>query len=649
MIGKQVLVDGKPATIIGVAPEEFHGTSFALNMDAYLPMSMAAPDDPNMWTSRDDRQWMVMGRLKPGVPISQAQSSINLIAARLAGEYPATEKGINIQVVSERLSHPVPMPNNIVAVIAGLFLSLAVVVQLLACVNVANILLVRATARESEMAIRTAMGASRARLITQVLLESMLLAMFGAVVGIALGTSATHWLADLRLASFIPVTLDFGLDWRVLAYAIAAALCTGMVVGLWPALRVARCNVNQALREGGRSGSAGAARHRVRSILVGAQMAGSLVLLIIAGLFTRSLQAVQHMYLGFEPDHLLNVILDPHEIGYDQARTNAFYKELEDRARALPGVQSASLAYSVPMGNYSTGDAIKIEGHPTPIGQQPPVIMNNFVDAGYFETMKIPLLRGRAFTDFDNETSPHVAVVNQTMAAQFWSNQDAIGKRFEAKGSFWQVVGIAQNGKYAFIGEDARPFFYLPLKQSFVSMRVLQIRTSMVPQALIAEVQQVIKSLDPGLPTFSLLTMNDSLAGANGFMIFRMGAVLASCIGGLGLIMAAVGVYGVVAFAATQRTREIGIRVALGATRGQVLKLVLRQGLWVIAAGAALGVLATAGITRGIANLLVGVSATDPLTFIAATLFLAVVALYACYVPARRAMKVDPMVALRYE
>jgi macrolide transport system ATP-binding/permease protein len=649
VIGKQVLVDGKPATIIGVAPEEFHGTSFALNLDVYLPMSMAAPDDPNMRTSRDDRQWIVMGRLKPGVPIPQAQSSISLIAARLAGEYPATEKGINIQVVSERLSHPVPMPNNIVAVIAGLFLSLAVVVQLLACVNVANILLVRATARESEMAIRSAMGASRARLITQVLMESMLLAMFGAVVGIALGTSATRWMADLPLASFVPVTLDFGIDWRVLTYSIAAALCTGVVVGLWPALRAARCNVNQALREGGRSGSAGVARHRVRSILVGAQMAGSLVLLIIAGLFTRSLQAVQHMYLGFEPDHLLNVILDPHEIGYDQARTNAFYKELEDQARALPGVESASLAYSVPMGNYSTGDAIQIEGHPTPIGQQPPVIVNNFVDAGYFETMKIPLQRGRAFTDFDNETSPHVAVVNQTMAAQFWPNQDAIGKRFEAKGSFWQVVGIAQNGKYAFIGEDARPFFYLPLKQRFVSMRVLQIRTSMAPQALIASVQQVIKSLDPGLPIFSLRTMNDSLGGANGFMIFRMGALLASCIGGLGLIMAAVGVYGVVAFAATQRTREIGIRVALGATRGQVLKLVLRQGLWVIAAGAALGVVATVGVTRGIANLLIGVSATDPLTFIAATLFLTVVALYACYVPARRAMKLDPMVALRYE
>ena len=649
VIGKQVLVDGKSATILGVTPKEFRGTSFALNMDAYLPMSMAAPDDPNMWTSRNDRQWMVMGRLKPGISFAQAQSSISLITARLASEYPATEKGISIRVISERLSHPVPLPNNIVAVVAGLFLSLAIVVLLLACVNVANILLVRATARESEMAIRTAMGASRARLVTQVLMESVLLAMLGAMVGTALGTSATHWIADLRLASFVPITLDFGLDWRVLAYTLGAALCTGALVGIWPALRVARSNVNQSLREGGRSASSGAARHRVRSILVGAQMAGSLILLIIAGLFARSLQSVQRMYLGFQPDHLMNVILDPHEIGYDQARTNAFYKEFEDRARALPGVQSASLAYSVPMGNYSAGDLIKVEAHAMPPGQQPPIIMNNIVDPAYFETMKIPLLRGRGFTDFDNETSTRVAIVNQTMAEQFWPNEDPIGKRFETKGALWQVVGIAQNGKYGVIGEDARPFFYLPLKQSFMSMRVLQIRTSIAPEALIAPVQQVIKSLDPGLPIFSLLTMNDSLAGANGFMIFRVGARLASCIGGLGLIMAAVGVYGVVAFAASQRTREIGIRVALGATRAQVLKLVLRQGVWVVMAGAALGLIATIGISRGIANLLVGVSATDPLTFIAATVFLIAVALYACYVPAKRALKVDPMVALRYE
>jgi len=355
------------------------------------------------------------------------------------------------------------------------------------------------------------------------------------------------------------------------------------------------------------------------------------------------------MYLGFQPDDLLNVILDPHEIGYDQARTTAFYTGLKDRVRALPGVQAVSVAYDVPMGDYEWSDPVKVTDHPLQPGQQPPTVLDNFVDSDYFATMKIPLLRGRGFTEFDNETSTHVAVINRTMAQQFWPNEDPIGKQFDAKGSTWQVVGIAQNGKYALLGEDQRPFFYLPLKQNFVSMRTLEIRTSVDPSALAAPVEQVIKSLDPGLPTFAVITMDESLAGANGFLIFRIGALLASCIGGLGLIMAAVGIYGVVAFAASQRTREIGIRVALGATRGQVLKLVLRQGLWVVIAGTALGILATIGVSHGIGSLLVGISATDPLTFFAATLFLITVALCACYVPARRAMKTDPMVALRYE
>ena len=648
-IGKHVLVDGKPATIIGVAPKEFHGTSFALDMNAYMPMSMRGMQDPSMWTSRDDRQWIVMGRLKPGVSISQAQSALSLISARLASTYPATEKGISMQVISERLSHPVPLPNNMVEIIAALFLSLAVIVLLLACVNVANILLMRATAREGEMAIRSAMGASRARLITQVLVESILLASLGATAGLALGALATRSIANFPVPSFVPISLDLSLDWRVLAYTISAALLTGVVVGLWPSVRVARSNVNQTLREGGRSGSSGRARHRMRSVLVGAQMTGSLMLLIVAGLFARSLQRVQNMYLGFEPDHLLNVILDPHEIGYDQARTTTFYDELKERARVLPGVQSVSLAYDVPMGDNLWSDQIKVEDQALQPGEQPPIIMDNFVDQDYFQTMKIPLLRGRGITELDNESSTHVAVINQTMAQRFWPNQDAIGKQFETRGSTWQVVGIARNGKYSLIGEDERPFFYLPLKQNFFSMRTLEIRTSVDPDALAVSVQQVIKSLEPGLPIFAVVTMHDSLAGTNGFLIFRIGALLASCIGGLGLIMAAVGVYGVVAFAASQRTREIGIRVALGATRAQVLKLVLRQGIWIVAAGAALGILITFGVSRGIANLLVGVSATDPLTFFVATLFLVAVALYACYVPARRAMKVDPMVALRYE
>ena len=648
-IGKHVLVDGKPATIIGVVPKEFHGTSFALDMNAYMPMSISGMQDPSMWTSRDDRQWIVLGRLKPGVSISQAQSAVSLVSARLASAYPATEKGISMQVISERLSHPVPLPNNMVEIIAALFLSLAVIVLLLACVNVANILLMRATAREGEMAIRSAMGASRARLITQVLVESILLATLGAAAGLALGALATRSIANFPVRSSIPISLDLSLDWRVLAYTIFAALLTGVVVGLWPAVRVARSNVNQTLREGGRSGSSGVARHRIRNVLVGAQMAGSLTLLIIAGLFARSLERVQNMYLGFEPDHVLNVILDPHEIGYDPARTTIFYDELKERVRLLPGVQSVSLAYDVPLGDNLWSDQITVEDHPLLPGEQPPIIMDNFVDQDYFQTMKIPLLRGRGITEFDSERSTHVAVINQTMAQRFWPNEDAIGKQFVTRGSTWQVVGITQNGKYGLIGEDERPFFYLPLKQNFYSMRTLEIRASVDPESLAAPVGQVIKSLEPGLPIFAVVTMRDSLAGANGFLIFRIGALLASCIGTLGLIMAAVGVYGVVAFAASQRTREIGIRVALGATRAQVLKLVLRQGIWIVATGAVLGILITFGVSRGISNLLVGVSATDPLTFVVATLFLVAVALYACYVPARRAMKVDPMVALRYE
>ena len=649
VIGRHVRVDGKPATIIGVAPKEFQGTSFGVNMDAYLPLSMAAADDPSMWTSRDDRRWMVMGRLKPGTSLSQAQSSMSLIMARLASQYPATDKGIQLRVIPERLSRPVPLPNNIVLVIAGLFLSLAVVVLLLACINVANILLVRATTRQTEMAIRTAMGASRARLFGLILIESTLLALFGAAAGMILGRWATRGIMDLRLASFLPVSLDLGVDWRVLSYALASTACAGLLVGLWPALHIARSNLNQALRGGGRPGATGSPGHRLRSLLVGAQITASLMLLIVAGLFARSLRSVRGLDLGFQPDHLLNVILDPHEIGYDQGRTASFYQNLEDRVRALPGVLSASTAFSVPMGSYSSGDAVTIEGHPTPAGQPPPVIMENFVDPAYFQTMKIPLLRGRSFTDFDGQPAPHVAIVNQTMADRFWPNEDPTGRRFQTESTWWQVVGVAQNGRYGFMAESARPFFYLPLKQHFVSMRVLEIRTSIAPEALIAPVQQVIKELEPDLPIFSVRTMSESLAGANGFMIFRMGARIASWIGLMGLMLAVIGVYGVVAFAASQRTREIGIRVALGATRAQVLRLVLGQGMWVIVGGAALGLLVTLAISRGIANLLVGISATDPLTFLSATLLLLTVALCACYIPARRAMKVDPMAALRYE
>jgi predicted permease len=653
IVGKQALIDGQEATIIGVTPKGFQGTQFALNLDGYIPLNMLpAQDAATTWSDRSDRGLSVFGRLKPGVSLKQAQSSLNVVMTRLAEQYPATDKGVTIRMVPERLARPQPFPNNIVPFIAGIFLVLAALVLLLACMNVANILLVRATMRQREMAIRAAMGANRWRLIRQMLTESVLLSLFGGIGGLTLGVWASTAVATLFPAGRIPIRLNFGFDWRVFAYAMAAALFTGAIVGLWPALRAGRADVNSVLQSGGRSDTAGTGRHRLRSVLVVAQVAGSLVLLIVAGLFVRSLMRAQHAYLGFDADHVLNLTLDPREVGYDETRTKTFYHDLEAKVRALPGVQSASLAYSVPMGPVQDGSLIYVEGQPPTPGQPPPVVIYNHVDEPYFDTMRIPLLRGRAFRENDNDKAPLVAVVNQTMALQFWPNQDPIGKRFSLKsanGPFVEVVGIAADGKYIFIGWDKKPFFFVPLAQDYAPYRTLQVRSSLPPESMIAQMQNEVRALDPNMPVSDVETMRESLSGANGFFIFQVGATLAAAMGLLGLTLAVVGVYGVVSFAASQRTREIGIRMALGAGRHDILQLVLQQGLALVIAGVVSGTVLAWALTRSMATILVGVSPTDALTYLTATLLLAAIGFWACYAPARRAMKLDPMVALRYE
>jgi predicted permease len=423
-------------------------------------------------------------------------------------------------------------------------------------------------------------------------------------------------------------------------------------LGVWPAVRAGRADVNSVLHGAGRSDTAGVSRHRVRSVLVVAQVCGSLVLLIVAGLFVRSLAGAQHAYLGFQPDHVLNVVLDPKEVGYDATRAKTFYRDLESRVGALPGVQSASLAYSVPMGTVNNGSSIYIEGHPLTPGQQPPVVSFNRVDAPYFSTMRVPVLRGRAFRENDDEKAPLVAIVNQTMANEFWPNEDPIGKRFSTKsatGPFAEVVGVTGDGKYVFMGWDHERYFYVPTAQDFTFYRTLQLRSSVPPETLIAQVQNTIRALDPNMPISDVRTMQQSLTGPNGFFIFRIGAILAAAMGILGLTLAVVGVYGVVSFAASQRTHEIGIRMALGADRTAILRLVLRQGLVLVMAGVLSGVLLAWALTRSMATLLIGVSPTDALTFATATLLLGGIGLWACYAPARRAMALDPMVALRYE
>jgi predicted permease len=379
---------------------------------------------------------------------------------------------------------------------------------------------------------------------------------------------------------------------------------------------------------------------------------GSLMLLIVAGLFVRSLWNAQRAYLGFDPNQLVNVSLDPKEVGYDQVHAESFYRDLEAKVRELPGVQSASLAFSVPMGMVSDGKAVYVEGQTLEPGRQAPVVMYNHVDKPYFDTMRIPLLRGRVFRENDDAKAPLVAIVNQSMAHQFWPGQDPVGKRFSVKGAtgpFVEIVGLTGDGKYTFMGWSKEPYFYVPALQDYTSYRTLQIRSASPSEPLIAQVQNQVRALDANMPISDAGTMRQSLAGGNGFFIFRVGAILAAAIGILGLILAVVGVYGVVSFSASQRTREIGIRMAVGASRLDILRLVLRQGLVLVIGGVFCGVLLALALTRSMGTLLIGVNPSDALTFVTATVLLGGIGLWACYAPARRAMKLDPMAALRYE
>jgi predicted permease len=659
VIGKQVRVNGKEATIIGVVPKQFMGSLSLTEMDMYMPLSNGAfleQVTSNPMTDRNAPVIRVLARLKPGVSFSKAQASVNVIAARLAKQYPFTDAGVTVKVYREQLSRPQPLGNNIVAVAASFFLILGVLLLLLACMNVANVLLARATVRQREMGLRSALGAGRGRLLRQMLTETLMLGLLGGLLGVILGEWANPGDVSKIASSSLPTRLDYSFDWHVFAYTLAATLFTGVFVGLWPALRASRTDLNSILQEGGRSDTAGVGRHRLRSALVVAQVAGSLMLLIIAGLFTRSLRHAETMYLGFEPDHVLNLTVNPQEIGYDEARTNEFYRRLEDRALALPGVRSVSLAFGVPMGstNIVNAGAVTFEGQTLPPGQQPPQVFFNTVGPSYFESMRVPLLRGRTFHESDNQTAPAVAVVNRTMADKFWPHQDPLGKRFTLKTSTAaaktvQIVGLAGNGKYAFIAEDPTPFFYVPLAQNYTSTRALQVRSSVPPETLLKPLQEEVHKLAPDLPIIEAKTMKETVGGSNGLSVFRSGAQIAAELGAIGLILAVVGIYGIVSFSAAQRTREIGIRMALGGSARDVMRLILRQGVRMVMIGLAVGLLAALGITRVMTRLLIGVSPSDPLTYITVAALLSAVALAACWIPARRATRVDPGIALRYE
>lgn len=656
VVGRQVRLNGQSFTVVGVAPEYFRGTYTIADFDAYLPMGMAASDPRRMenFTRRDNHGLRTLARLKPGVTLAQAQAAMDVIGKRLEAQYPDTNKTVTVHVYPERISRPEPGAAEQNPLVASVFLALTLLVLLVACVNVANLLLVRGTLRHKEMAIRAALGAGPQRLVRQLMTESLLLAGLGGAAGIGIGLWATRLLEQVRLPGDIPFHFELGMDWRIFTYVAGIAVFAGVVVGVLPALRAARADVNDALRETGRGVITG--KHRARNLLVISQVAGSLVLLIASGLFLRSLGKAQSVDFGFNPHGVMNFSMNPGQQGYDEARTRTLLREIEQRVRPLPGVEAVSLAFSVPFGYYNNGEYITAEGQTVTEGKRRPSAGYNIVSPEYFRVMQIPIRRGRPFTEHDAADSARVAIVNEKLAADLWPGQDAIGKRFAMTGEKGQpgplleVVGIVRNGKYGGgIFDDPRAYFFLPQTQRYEAMQVLQIRASVPPDSLTQPVLREIRALDAELPVYDIMSMERGLHSGNGLFLIEMGATIAAALGGLGLMLAVVGVYGVVSFAASQRTHEIGIRMALGAEARDILRLIIGQGFRLVFIGLACGVVAALLMARAMAGLLFGLSAYDPLTFGGVALLLAAVAGVACWIPARRAARVDPLVALRYE
>jgi predicted permease len=652
LVGKDVLLNNHQFRVIGIAPAGFKGTELVYTPEIWLPSSMMQWVEPgaNWLEDRNTRNFFAVGRLKPEFNARQAEASLNLLAQQLAKEYPDTNEGQSIKVVPPGFI----LPDLRGAVVSFTWVLMAAValVLVVTCTNLAGLMLARATDRRREIAIRLAMGANRLRLVRQLLTESVLLSLVGGVAGVLLALWLLKVLLAFKPPIDFPLSIDVNVDWRVLLFSLFVSLLAGVIFGLAPALQATRPGLSQALRE--TSAQGGAAKTRLRSVLVVAQIAISLVVLIVAGLVVRTLQQLQTMNPGFDTQNGLTMSFDLGLQGYDEARGQQFYRQLTERLQALPGIKSAAVSSYIPLSlNYNSRN-IFIEGQPAERGENVPTAMNASAGPRYFDTMRTPLVQGRGFTDQDQPKSEAVAVVNETFVRRLMPNvsssTEAVGKRFatgSAAGPFMRIVGVAKDGKYFNITEDPRPFFWTPMSQDYSSNGILTVRTDGDPEALFGAVRKEVQTLDANLPLFDVKTLTEHMRLA----LFppRIAATVLGVFGVVALLLAAIGIYGITSYTVAQRTHEIGIRLALGAQLSDVLRLVLSHGLKLTIIGAALGLLGAYLATRAITSVLYGVSATDPFTFVFVSLLLIGVALVACYVPSRRATRVDPLVALRNE
>lgn len=645
IVGQNLLLGSRPATVLGVMPQGFKFPVGARQLDFWMPLIASIP--PAFRGGRGAVYLGVFARLKPNVTMAQAQAEMNTIATRLATQYPDVNTGLNIVPTSthERLVGKI-RPALLV------LLGAVVLVLLIACANVANLLLARASARQKEIAIRTAIGATRWRVIRQLLTESLLLSFLGGAAGVLLAFWAIELLAAANPAN-LPRVSEIAVDKSVLLFAIGLTTVTGLLAGLAPALQASRSDLNEALKDSMRESSGGIKRNRTRSVLVISEIALSLILLVGATLLFQSIRRLLDVSPGFEPNNVLVADISVSDEKYPEPeRRAAFFNEALERIAALPGVESAAVGRPLPLSGSFESYTFDIVGRPPfPPGQQP-VSARRVISPDYFRAMGTPVLKGRAFGVQDHGKAPAVVIVNETFARGFFPGEEAVGKRIlpgeGRKSVAREIVGVVGDIRHAGLDVEPEPEYYVPYEQVSVSDLTLVTRTTAAnPTNISAAIREVIRSMDREQPVYNVRPMTQLVDESVAQRRFNM--VLLSGFALLALVLASIGIYGVMSYSVAQRTREIGVRIALGAQSRDVLKLVLFQALALTAAGLALGLMGAAALTRFLVTLLFEVKPTDPTTFAIVSIVLGTVALAACIIPARRALKVDPMVALRYE